>query len=63
MLLNFNPILVVQLAQILETHTAINPFMDGGFLPAAFLKWAILLAIVEPHGNQTSHKAKGAYLG
>jgi len=38
-----------------------NPKMAGGFLPTAFYKYATLLAIVEPHGNQTSHKAKGAY--
>jgi len=38
-------------------------WMGGRFLPAAFRKWAILPAIVEPHGSQTlpSHKAKGAY--
>jgi len=50
------------------TYVKDNPmaYMDGGFLPTSdFFKWAILLVIVEPHGNQAfpSHKAKGAYSG
>ena len=51
---------------LLSTHKTIIPqgfvmelfsltllWMGGRFVPAAFLRWAILLEIVEPHGDQT----------